>query len=121
MEFEITTYGALKEAWACISADLEGLPEGLVFDSRLALCELVVNALRYGGGRAFVHAERRGGEVLISVRSENGYRPPERSQCPSAESERGRGLFLVDALCAVREFSEEEGVRIVLRPKERAE
>lgn len=115
MEFEINSLAAMKQSIARLSAMLgaEGASEDLLFHSRLAVSELIVNALRYGGGKAYVRAERGEKELRISVRGEVKFRPPDRTECPPEESERGRGLYLVDALCDRREYSEKDGVRIV--------
>ena len=117
MYFEIDGHSALKAALKEMCAELaeENVPAGKVFDSKLALNELVINALRYGGGRAYVSAEMRKGEIRITVRSEIAYCPPEESVCPDARAEHGRGLYLVDALCTSRAYSEQEGICIVLR------
>ena len=116
MYFEIDGYSALKAALKKMCAEFLGdnVPAGKVFDSKLALNELVTNALRYGGGRAYVSAERRRGEIRITVRSEIAYEPPVQSICPEEESERGRGLYLVDRLCSSRAYNETEGICVVL-------
>ena len=116
MYFEIDGHSALKAALKEMCAELaeENVPAGKVFDSKLALNELVINALRYGGGRAYVSAERRRGEIRITVRSEIAYRPPEESFCPDTRAERGRGMYLVDALCSTRVYNETEGICVVL-------
>lgn len=115
MEFEIRSLAAMKQSIARLSAMLgeEGASEDVLFQSKLAVSELIVNALRYGGGKAYVRAERGENELRISVRGEVEFRPPEHTECPPEESERGRGLYLVDALCDRREYSETDGVRIV--------
>ena len=116
MYFEIDGYAALRAALDKLCAELTRgkVPAGKVFDSKLALNELVINALRYGGGRAYVSAERRGQEIRITVRSEIAYCPPEESVCPDSGATRGRGMYLVDALCASRAYNEEEGICIIL-------
>lgn len=116
MVVRIDNFDALKTALRRISAELfeEGDPDGAVFDSKLVINELVTNALRYGGGSALLSVEREGRELRVSVRGKNDFRPPEKSTCSDASAERGRGLFLVDALCISRDYSEEEGVRVVI-------
>lgn len=119
MYFEIDSYSGLKRALLCLCTafEEEGVPDGTVFDSKLAVHELVVNALRYGGGKAYVTAERSGREIKIWVRSEISFRPPERTLCPEGDAERGRGLFLVDSVSEERSYSEAEGICIVIRMK----
>lgn len=121
MYFEIDGHNALKQALERMCAELstEDVPETAVFDSKVVASELVNNALRYGGGRAYFSAERTGDEIRICVRSEIAFRPPERSVCSDTDAERGRGLFLVDALAVRRAYSEKEGVIAVLSAKER--
>lgn len=116
MIVQIDNYNALKTALRRVTAELfaEDDPDGAVFDSKLVINELVTNALRYGGGSALLAVEREGEELRVSVRGKKGFRPPEKSICSDASSERGRGLFLVDALCVSRDYSEEDGVRVVI-------
>ena len=99
----------------CAALGQTRIPEEKLFDCKLVACELLSNALRYGGGRASLCAERREGEVVIRVRSTAGTRPPAQAECSDVGCERGRGLFLVDALTVSRTYSEEEGVCVVIR------
>ncbi len=116
MKFEIDGYNALKEALHLICAALfaENVPEGAVFDSKVVANELIVNALRYGGGRAYVSVQSGDGEIRIAVRGANAFRPPEKTECSAADAERGRGLFLVDALSLRRAYSDDEGIIVTL-------
>ena len=116
MYFEIDNYNALKEALhrMCAGFFAEDVPDGVVFDSRLVAHELLINALRYGGGRAYFTVERTGDEIRISVRSANAYRPPEEVSRADVTEERGRGLYLVDSIATARAYSEAEGISVVL-------
>ncbi len=114
MRFEIDCFPALREALLKIIAEIGDLPEGVVFDCKLVIDELVSNVLQHGGGRAFLAVERTDG-IRISVRGENGFRPPEQSVLSPADAERGRGLYLVDALVSSRTYSEEEGITVIIR------
>jgi anti-sigma regulatory factor (Ser/Thr protein kinase) len=70
----------------------------LVDDAETLASELVTNAVRYGAGPQFsITVERSRGEFLIAVDSEPGETSPVR-RVASAADERGRGLFLVQAL-----------------------
>ncbi len=111
----IEDFAALRRALERLCAALEGLPEETVFDSRLVANELLSNALQYGGGRAKLTYRLGEGEVHISVKSANGFRPPEKTALTAPLSERGRGLFLVDELVSSRIFSEAEGICVVLK------
>ena len=117
MYFEIGDHAALQAALdtMCTRLSKENIPEGVVFDSKLVVNELVINVLRHGGGRAFFRAERKGDELLFCVRGENSFCPPRVSRCSSVSDECGRGLFLVDAVCFRREYSEQDGITVYLK------
>ena len=114
MNFEIDSFDELKNALHHISVAFEGVPEEVLFNCKLIADELLSNALKYGGGRAQLVVEHSGDEMRISVRSARDYRPPEKSVCSDVTSERGRGLYLVDALSERREYSEEAGISVVV-------
>lgn len=117
MFFQVDDYKALRNALArmCETLEREAVPEDAVFNCRLIANELLVNALQYGGGSAAFSARRDGDRLRISVRSATGFRPPVVTVCSDADAERGRGLFLVDALSEARGYSEEEGISVVIR------
>ena len=117
MIFEIDGYNALRNALKkmCIALENDKIPDGAVFKCKLVADELVSNVLQHGEGSAFFSFERCGEVVKISVRGSNEFRPPEVSACADVESESGRGLFLVDAVCETRRYSREEGVCVVIR------
>ncbi len=121
MYFEIGDYNALREALKelCVELERDAVPSDAVFASRLVANELLSNVLQHGGGRAYFSAVLRKEEIVLSVRGENGFCPPETSCCSAVEKENGRGLFLVDAYCFCRHYSEEEGIRVVIRTKEK--
>ncbi len=116
MYFEIDDYNALRSALQqmCRAFEKE-LSEETVFNSRLVATELLSNVLQHGGGRAKFRVERAGGEIRISVQCENAYRPPEKSVNADLLSERGRGLFIVDAYCERRTYSEKDGITVFLK------
>ena len=117
MFFEIDDYNALKAAVTkmCTRFRDESVPEGAVFDCKLVARELLSNALRYGGGSAKFAFERTGNEIRISVKSAVEFEPPTTSTCSEVTAERGRGLYLVDALSAARLYSKEEGICVIVR------
>lgn len=117
MKIQVDDMGALRAALErmCDALKAQCVPEGTVFDCKLVANELLVNALRHGGGCAQFTAELLDGEVVIRVRSNSLFFPPEHPVCSDVNAECGRGLFLVDALSASRTFSEEEGICVVLR------
>ncbi len=117
MEFEIDNYNALHAALdeMCLDFEQERIPDDTVFDCKLVAAELLSNVLQHGGGRAYFRALINGDEIVISVRSERTYRPPEKSECAGVTQECGRGLFLVDSVCSRREYNECEGIRVVVK------
>lgn len=104
----------MKAAIGEMCAEFHGLPEATVFDSKLVACELIVNALRHGGGRAYFAYAREEQTIRISVRGETDFRPPAKSTCSGTNAESGRGLYLVDALSVRREYSAQDGICVVI-------
>lgn len=116
MYFEIDSYNALREALKQMSlAFSEELSEETAFNSKLVATELLSNVLQHGGGRAKFRVERTGNELRLCVQCENHYRPPETSACADRYAECGRGLFLVDAYCERRTYSEQDGITVFLK------
>lgn len=117
MYFEIDDYNALEQALhqLCMHLEAEHAPEQAVFDSKLVACELLSNVLRHGGERAYFYAATEGDFLHLRVRGNNGFRPPEKAICSDVTAECGRGLFLVDAFCESREYSEKDGICVVIR------
>ncbi len=117
MNCQVDDFRTLKEALEkmCAALKRDAVPDNAVFDCKVVACELLSNALRYGGGAAMFGAEKRENEVVIRVRSANAFRPPEHTVCSAAEEEGGRGLYLVDALTVSRTYSEKDGVCVIVR------
>jgi len=117
MKFEIDDYNALHAALnrMCSDFEQECVPDDKVFDCRLIAAELLGNVLQHGSKRACFSAIVDGDEVILCVREEGTYRPPEVSSCADVTEECGRGLYLVDCMCTSREYSEEEGIRVTIR------
>ncbi len=112
MRFEIGTIQELKGAVRAVCTQIDA-DEAVLFDLKLVIDELVSNVLRHGGGRARLTVER-GEAIRVTVQGENGFRPPEKSVLSPADAERGRGLYLVDALVTSRTYSEEEGIAVTI-------
>ncbi len=91
--------------------------EESLFDLRMIAHELLTNALTYGGGAAYLSFGIEGEEVRITVRGEHGFRPPEHVPCADVTAEHGRGLFLVEALSARRDYSERDGMSVFVKIK----
>lgn len=117
MYFEIEDYNALKLALDSLCSGLfqREVPQETVYDSKLVASELLSNALRHGGGKAFFSVEIEDEVISISVRSLHAFRPPDKSILSSLESEHGRGLYIIDTLVETRRYSEEGGTSVVIR------
>ncbi|MDE6676203.1 MAG: ATP-binding protein [Clostridia bacterium] len=120
MLFEIENFLMLDDALAkmCAAFREEAIPENAVFDCKLVARELLSNALRYGGGRARFTFERSGEEIHIRVKSATDFVPPKVSVCSDVTAERGRGLYLVDAVSDERAYSKEEGICVIVKIEE---
>ena len=117
MYFEIDNYNALKEALNSLCNGLaeEDVPNETVYDSKLVASELISNALRHGGGKAFFSVQVEQDVISLSVRSLDSFRPPDKSILSGRECEHGRGLYIVDTLVETRRYSEEGGTSVVIR------
>lgn len=117
MYFEIDDYNALKTALDTLCTGLlqQNVPQETVFDSKLVANELLSNALRHGGGKAFFSVDVDGDTISLSVRSLHTFRPPDESIPASLESESGRGLYLVDRIVETRGYSEDRGTSVIIR------
>lgn len=113
---EIADYRGLKEGLArmCSVLEEQGVPENAMFSSKVVAHELLTNALEYGGGVAKFTFCKEGESVVISVRAERAFEPPKKIARADLYAERGRGLYLVDALSEKRKYSEEDGVSVVI-------
>ncbi len=69
-----------------------------VFDSRVVSCELITNVLRHCGGEACFSGTVSGGEIVINVCSSRPSGEITVPGLPGVLSERGRGLYIVNAL-----------------------
>lgn len=116
MNYVIEDYAELKAALRAMCAELDG--ESLRFNGKLVAMELVSNVLQHGGGKAYFSYTYAEGELRMSVRGENGFRPPVRSKLADTSAESGRGLFLVDTIVDKREYDPQCGVSVVLIMKE---
>lgn len=116
-DFMIDDFNTLRAALQemCRRLLCEQVPEERVFDSKLVANELLSNVLQHGGGRAHLTASKENGEIRITVKEESGYRPPEQSTLADVYSERGRGLYLVDAYCCRREYDEQKGICVYIK------
>lgn len=107
MQFVLTSYEMLSRAMEEFSSFLRqnGVSEESVFNSKLVTSELVSNVFQHAGGTAILSGEIEADKIRIRVKSENGFRPPEKSCCSGVYAESGRGLYLVDTISEERSFS----------------
>ena len=104
MIFEIKNYHTLKSAVEELCNFLfdNDVPVDKVFDSKLAMYELLGNVLKHSGGSAKLQGGLSDGFVELKILAEHAFCPPEQGICSDVYSEHGRGLFLVDSVCAER-------------------
>ena len=109
MVYEIYDYDGFKMAIDEICAVLSSraVSSEKIYDCRLIAHELIGNVLQHSGGGVQLRVELEKAYVLICVKAEHSYQPPEKSECPSINAERGRGIYLVDSFSEARTFSEE--------------
>lgn len=122
MIFEIENYQALRRAVEELCAFLsdENVPTDSIFDSKLAVYELLGNVLQHSGGSAKLHGGIADGYVELKVLAEEKFCPPPKgamTECADSYSEHGRGLFLVDSVCEERFMTDDGGIFIKIKIK----
>lgn len=91
------------------------VPKDNIFDSKLVVSELVSNALKHTKGVASFESEVQDGFVRIKVSSSVAFAPPEKSVCSDVYAEQGRGLFLIDSVCANRTTTEKGEIVVTIK------
>ena len=119
MVFEIENYLALREAMErfCEFLLAEQVDKERVFDSKLAVYELIGNVLKHSGGSAQLHGEVENGLVKLKIVASKPFCPPTQTMCADVLSEHGRGLFLVDKLCEERIFTAQGELIITIKTR----
>ena len=117
MIFEIENYQTLKRAVEELCDFLfdNDVPVDKVFDSKLAMYELLGNVLKHSGGSAKLQGGLSDGFVELKILSERIFCPPEQGTCSDVYSEHGRGLFLVDSVCTERVFHDDGSIVIKIK------
>ncbi len=117
MFFEVKNIAALQKAVESLSEYLKNsdVPESCVFDSKLVAHELVGNVLRHSNGVASIHGAIENGFVQLKVFSSVPFEPPKTSRCSDVFEESGRGLFLVDKVCAERTYTADGAIRVLIK------
>ena len=120
MIFEIENYAALKRAMDefCAFLHAENVHSESVFDCRLVAYELLGNVLKHSAGSVKLRGELRDGFVELKILATTVFQPPKESVCAEVYSEHGRGLYLVDRLCAERETLDAGALVVIIRINE---
>jgi anti-sigma regulatory factor (Ser/Thr protein kinase) len=117
MLFKVNSYTDLQAALErmCDGLLAQGMTKDSVFDCKLVACELLGNALKYGGGEASLLLQVQEQMVVLKVASASFFALPEQITCSHLFAESGRGLFLVNTLCEGQIFTEEDGIVAKIR------
>lgn len=117
MIFEIENYHTLKRAVEelCDFLFENDVPVDRVFDSKLAAYELLGNVLKHSGGSAKLQGGITEEFVELKILAEKTFCPPSKGECSDVYSEHGRGLFLVDSVCAERVFHDDGSIVIKIK------
>ncbi len=116
MKFEIIGLENLTEAVKefCDFLSDADICEDLIFNSRLALSELIENTFLHSKIKK-ANVEGCVNENYIECKVYTDYRPPKESVCSSVFSEHGRGLFLVDQVCDERTYTDDGAIQIKIK------
>ncbi len=119
MKFEVGDVQALRAALNrfCQFLEESKVAEESIFDSRLVLSELAGNVLRHTSGHARIFCGIVDGKIEVEVRSDTRFCPPENPCLPAADSENGRGLYLVNTIGESLAVTEEGGIRVIIRTR----
>ena len=119
MIFKIENYPALRAAAEefCAFLRTEKVEEERAFDCKLVVYELLGNVLKHSSGGATLHGEVVDGAVRLKIVAEKPFCPPSTAVCADVFSEHGRGLFLVNKLCAEQTFTPDGEWIIVIKSK----
>lgn len=86
-----------------------------IFHSKLVLSELVGNILRHSQGFAHFHSELKDGFIQLKIYASDCFLPPKQSKCSDVFAESGRGLFLVDSVCFERTYTDDGGIKVLIK------
>jgi anti-sigma regulatory factor (Ser/Thr protein kinase) len=117
MVIKIQNIEALQKALQQLANTLEqeGLSEENIFDSKLVACELLSNVLRHTDSETGLISQVADGHIELKILSEVFFKVPEKITCSDLNAEHGRGLFLVEQLCAGAIESEKDGIRVRIK------
>ena len=86
-----------------------------IFHSKLVMSELVGNVLRHSQGFARFHSELKNGFIELKIYASDCFLPPKQSACSDVLAENGRGLFLVDSFCFERSYTDDGGIKVLIK------
>ncbi len=117
MVFEIKDYATLQTGIDALCTFLaqKNLPSDCIFDSKLVAYELLGNVLKHGDGKAILRCEIIEDFVELKICTNSVFELPKDKTCPDATAEHGRGLFLVDAVCEGRFYTQTDGIRVLIK------
>ncbi len=117
MQFSVGNYAEFRAAIEGLSAHLSAqtISEEKRFDCKLVAYELLSNVLQHSHGTATLEVEVEQVRIRMTLRTETPFIPPKVVSCPDEYAERGRGLFLVDSVCAERTLTAEGALLVFLQ------
>ncbi len=115
--FEVRDYETLQKSIVDFCRFLSdfGVSSEKIFDCRLVADELLGNVLRHTHGVARMHVAMEEGFVLLTICASAPSTPPKTSVCSDVYAEHGRGLYLVDSVCAERIVKENGDVLVRIK------
>jgi hypothetical protein len=107
--YTIHDYDTFKKAIdeICSALSSYAISSEKVYDCRLISHELIANVLQHSSGGAQLKVAVEEEYVLISVKAECAYCPPQKRECPEVSAERGRGIYLIVSVSAERTFTQD--------------
>lgn len=121
MPTEIGTFEELHKALADLAVFLKenGANDDGVFKAKLAVSELVTNAIRYTeSGNAKVEWRVKGSVCELKITSLPPYAPPKECKCADVMSENGRGLYLVNSMSETCTVSKSGTLTVTVKIKD---
>ena len=121
MPTEIGTFEELHKALAALAAYLEenGANDEGIFKAKLAVSELVTNAIRHTkSGKAKAEWLVKGALCELKIASLPPYAPPKECKCADVMSENGRGLYLVNSMSETCTISKSGTLTVTVKIKD---
>ncbi len=117
MFFEVNDYVTLQAGIdeLCVFLAQENVPSDCIFDSKLVAYELLGNVLKHADGKAILHGKIIEDFVELKICTHTLFEIPQNKTCPDVTAEHGRGLFLVNTVCEGRFYSDEDGIRVLIK------